>query len=337
MTTEARTPADVEAAYQALHDGAMLSDRSDRARMLFTGEKAAESLTGLVTNDVLALRPGMGQYAAALTPKGKVLADVRIFARSDGLLVDASPAAAPNWVGIVRKFVNPRLAKYRDMTGETGDIGVFGGRATALVMSSFPRSGIGPGMEPYSHVIADFSGRSVMIVRTPEYGFGGYDIVGPRNVVSEIGSRLGAIGAAPEHAEALRIARIEAGRPEWGVDMDDTMLAQELDMERFDAISFTKGCYTGQETVARVHFRGHVNRMLRGLRFDASMLPPPGATIVTAEGKDSGVVKSAAMSPRMGAIALAIVRLGVEPGARVSVSSAAGRVDARVESLPFPS
>jgi tRNA-modifying protein YgfZ len=333
MTTEAHV--DVEAAYQALHEGAMLSDRSDRARILFTGEKAAESLTGLVTSDVLALQPGKGQYAAALTAKGKILADLRIFARSDGLLVDASPTAAPNWVGIVRKYVNPRLAKYKDISGETGDIGVFGGRASDLVRSSFPDAVIVPGMEHYSHITASVGGSPVMIIVTPEFGVDGYDIVGPQDVLTDIRSQLVAAGAAMENPEALRIARIEAGRPVWGVDMDDTLLAQEMDMERFDAISFTKGCYTGQETVARVHFRGHVNRILRGLRLDSPTLPPSGSTLVTAEGKEVGVVKSSAVSPKFGAIALAVVRLEVEIGSEVSISWAEGRVNGRVDSLPF--
>src|SRR5690349_385791 len=107
--------------YAALRSGALMIDRSDRLRMRFGGQKAAEMLTGLVTNDVLALVPGHGQYAAALTPKGKIAADLRIFADEDGLLTDTSARAAANWRDIVRKYINPRVAPYRDVTAETRD------------------------------------------------------------------------------------------------------------------------------------------------------------------------------------------------------------------------
>ena len=113
------------------------------------------------------------------------------------------------------------------------------------------------------------------------------------------------------------------------------MLAQEADLERLEAISFTKGCYTGQETVARVHYRGHVNRLLRGLRFSEAVLPPAGTTIVDEAGKEVGTVKSGGISPRHGAIALGLVRREVESGAMVAATWQDERVAARVETLPF--
>jgi folate-binding protein YgfZ len=142
-------------------------------------------------------------------------------------------------------------------------------------------------------------------------------------------------GAIEDPGDALLIARIEAGRPEWGVDMDDSLLAQEVDMERLEAISFTKGCYTGQETVARVHYRGHVNRYLRGLRFHEAAFPPLGAELQDVEGKVVGQVKSGAISPRRGAIALALVRREIEPGAVVRASWPERTVEATVESTSF--
>ncbi|HEX6630342.1 MAG TPA: hypothetical protein VF048_04590, partial [Gemmatimonadaceae bacterium] len=102
--------------YEALRDGAMLVDRGERQRVVFAGDAAAETLTGLVTNDVLALEPGEGQYAAALTPKGKIIADVRIFRQADRLLVDVPPRAAQGFMEMVRKYVNPRLARYTDVS-----------------------------------------------------------------------------------------------------------------------------------------------------------------------------------------------------------------------------
>jgi tRNA-modifying protein YgfZ len=332
MHVETPDTAVTERAYNALQNGAVIVDRSSRLRMRFSGEKAAESLNGLVTSDVAALSAGRGQYAAALTPKGKVIADTRIFARADGFLVDVTAAAAPGWVAMIRKFVNPRLAKYEDVSQDTGDIGIFGIGAATLLRSVLGDVAI-PADAPYANVVV---GESRMVVRVPDFGVDGFDVIGPRAEVDALRAQLAGAGAIEESGDALLVARIEAGRPEWGVDMDDNLLAQEVDMDRLEAISFTKGCYTGQETVARVHYRGHVNRLLRGLRFSESAVPPVGTELQDAEGKTVGSVKSGVISPRRGAIALAIVRREIEPGTVLRASWTDRNVDATVEQLPFP-
>lgn len=324
-----------ERAYHALHHGAVLVDRSDRVRMRFSGDKAAESLTGLVTNDVLALSVGRGQYAAALTPKGKVIADVRIFARDDGFLADVPVAAGPGWLSMIRKFVNPRLAKYEDLSLATGDLGLFGSGASDMLRATFGFDAVPAELPPYGHLAIPIGGEPFMITRVPDFGVDGYDIIGPRSGLDAVRARLTDAGAIGETGDALLVARIEAGRPEWGPDMDDSLLAQEVDLDRLDGISFTKGCYTGQETVARVHYRGHVNRHLRGLRFSESVVPPLGTDLHDAEGKVVGTVKSGALSPVHGAIALAIVRREIDPGTVLRASWSGRDLDARVESLPF--
>jgi len=325
-----------ERAYQALHHGgAILVERSDRVRMRFSGAKAAESLTGLVTNDVLSLSVGRGQYAAALTPKGKVIADVRLFARDDGFLADVAAAAGPGWVSMIRKFVNPRLAKYEDVTPLTGDLGLFGSGASEMLRATFDLDATPAELPPYGHLTVQIAGESFMIARVPDFGVDGYDIIGPRVALDAVRARLTNAGAIGEIGDALLVARIEAGRPEWGADMDDTLLAQEVDLDRLEAISFTKGCYTGQETVARVHYRGHVNRHLRGLRFSEPVVPPAGTELHDAEGKVVGTVRSGVLSPLRGAIALAIVRREIEPGTVLRGSWSGRYLDARIESLPF--
>lgn len=327
--------ASIERGYHAVHNGTVVVDRSDRLRMRFSGAKAAEALTGLVTNDVASLAPGRGQYAAALTNKGKVVADLRIFAVGDGYVVDVAPAAAPGFAAMIRKFVNPRLAKYEDISPTTGDLGMFGSNASALIRSVLPEA-IPPGdMPPYSHSSVGTGDATLIVAHVSDFGVDGYDIIGPPDVLRDLRSKFVAAGAVEDAEEALNIARIEAGRPVWGLDMDDTLLAQEVDMDRLDAISYTKGCYTGQETVARVHYRGHVNRLLRGLRMPDGVVPAVGAVLVDESGKDVGAVKSGAVSPRNGAIALAIVRREVEPGTRVAAISGEVRIEAVVESLPF--
>ena len=335
MAVETSSADITERAYNALQARALLVDRSARLRMRFSGDKAAESLTGLVTSDVLALAPGKGQYAAALTPKGKVIADLRIFAREGDLLVDVNAAAAPGFVAMVRKFVNPRLAKYEDVTAQSGDLGLVGGGAGALLRATLGDDAI-PGDTAYSNTTTTSGGELLLVARVPDFGVDGFDIIGARGVIDELRAKLAAAGAIAETGDALTIARIEAGRPEWGADMDDSVLAQEVDMDRLDAISLTKGCYTGQETVARVHYRGHVNRHLRGLRFTDPAVPPPGTELLDVEGKSVGIVKTGALSPRRGAIALALIRREIEPGAVVRVSWADHTGDAMVEPLPFP-
>lgn len=334
MTVEARLTSDADRAYHALQHGAVLADRSDRLRMRFTGDKAAESLTGLVTNDVASLSAGQGQYAAALTPKGKVLADVRIFARAGDFLVDANSSAGPGFFAMIRKFVNPRLAKYEDLTQQTFDLGLFGSGAWDMLRSALPDA-IPPGLPLYAHVTASLGDEAVMIARVPDFGVEGYDIIGPRMLMEQLRAKLIAAGAVESSANVLAAARIEAGRPEWGTDMDDSMLAQEVDLDRLDAISFTKGCYTGQETVARVHYRGHVNRLLRGLRFSEGVAPAPGTELKDSDGKAVGLVRSGAVSPRLGAIALALVRREIEPGAVLRATVQDHAVEATVEALPF--
>jgi folate-binding protein YgfZ len=301
--------------YSAFRSGALLIDRSDRVRIRFGGPRAAELLTGLVTNDVLALTPGHGQYAAALTPKGKIAADVRIFADDEGLLTDTSARAAQGWRDIVKKYVNPRIAPYRDVTGETRDVGVFGARALKHVASA---AGVEEsrlaGLAPYSHITVPMDGGRAMIVSVAEIDVPGFEIILPVAAEAALRTRLLSSGAISGSLKAYDIARIEAGRPEWGIDMSDSTIPQEANFDALGAISYTKGCYTGQETVARVHFRGHVNRFLRRLHFVSAAVPPMNAELIDDSGNVVGDVRSVALSPRQGGVAIAMVRREVAPG-----------------------
>lgn len=317
------------AASTAIASGAVVADRSDRMRMWFPGDGGATALNGLVTNDVAALAPGAGCYAAALTAKGKVIADVRVLRQADGALVDVAPAPAPGWAAMIRKFVNPRITRYEDRSASSGTVGVYGPDAARLVGQVVP--GVDLPVAPYAHVTVQRGSGTVTVLRSPDFGVEGHDLVIAREEVDTIIRQLTESGAVAATPAALEVARIEAGRPAWGAEMDENTLAQEVDMDRLEAISYSKGCYTGQETVARVHFRGHVNRLLRGLRFTGPALPSSGTPILDETGKSVGEVRSSAMSPRLGGIALALVRREVEPGATVM----AGDQPASVASLPF--
>jgi tRNA-modifying protein YgfZ len=330
--------AGVATEYEALRRHAIVVDRSHRGRMRVSGAKAGDVLTGLVTNDVLALAPGHGQYAAALTAKGKIVADLRIFAEEGSYLVDCAPRAVEGWMAMVKKYVNPRLATYTDETAALRNLGVFGSAARHVVadMTGANATALGV-LPPYAHVSISIDGTAVLVARVPDLELEGFELFTPAAMYDALWERAIAARATPAGLGAWEIARVEAGRPEWGIDIDDSTIAQEANLEELHAISYTKGCYVGQETVARVHFRGHVNRCLRGLRTASQEPPLSKASLFDASGKPVGEVRSAAASPRLGGIALGMVRREVDLGTALIARWGEGdesRVD--VTHLPFP-
>jgi folate-binding protein YgfZ len=324
--------------YEALRSGAMLVDRGERLRLYADGAAAAETLTGLVTNDVTGLSVGEGCYACALTPKGRIIADVRVFALGDArLLLDASPRAAEGFTAMLRKYVNPRLAKITDVSDELRDIGLFGVQSRRVVaeLTGIPAPTLQL-LALYGHLGVEIDGRALLVARVPDLGLEGYELFGDAELLHELAVRATALGATPTGLDAWTVARIEAGRPEWGLDVDDTTIPQEANMDDLHAISYTKGCYTGQEVVARVHFRGHVNRHLRGLRTTHEEPLPHGAQLVDENGRVLGDVRSAVLSPRLGNLALAMVRREVAAGTTVRAAWEGGGADVTVWPLPFP-
>ena len=289
----------------------------DMAWVSFNGEKAVDVLNGLLTNDVSTLADGQSLYAAALTPKGKIVADMYVTRESGTSFLTAVGALAfDGWWQIVRKYVNPRLAKYRDERESLVTIALCG-PAARRVMSSIE------------------SIPTTRVLQLPALGTisCSYLVVSVEHAAAVRELLAHEIGSEASYS-AYDVARIEAGRPVWGFDMDDTTLAQEANLEEFEAISFEKGCYTGQETVARVHFRGHVNRHLRGLA--SAILPAPGSDVHSMDGKLLGIVKSCAVSPRFGPIAIAMIRREVADAATVLVRATDGTpIEASVRSLPF--
>lgn len=331
--------------YAALRTSAMLVDRSARSRVRILGDKASELITGLVTNDVMSLQPGYGQYAAALNPKGKIVADVRIFRFDDHLLIDAPPRAQPGWIALVRKYINPRIAPYHDESGVTRDLGLFGVHARRVVSDVTGLTGDMLGaLAPYAHISVPLDADSAIIVaRVPDLELEGYELVVPASAYAGLWQRALAAGAMPAGLLAWEIARVEAGRPEWGLDIDESTIPQEANFDELHAISYTKGCYVGQEVVARVHFRGHVNRHLRGIRCGHHEPPPEHAALLDDAGKQVGEVRTGALSPRLGAIAIAMVRREVAPGATLRVQwpppaspDPHAEVQAELFALPFP-
>lgn len=323
--------------YEALRARAVVIDHSHRGRMRITGDRAIEMLNGLVTNDVAAIDPGHGCYAAALTPKGKIVADLRIFREADGLLVDAPPLAAAAWIGIVRKYVNPRIAPHRDESATLRTFGVYGPLAHHVVAAVTGGSPTAFGTLPmYAHATATLGDGTVVVARIPDAGTEGFAVYLPAAHFDAAWQRAVAAHATPAGLAAWDVARVEAGYPEWGVDIDENTIPQEANLDELHAISYTKGCYTGQEVVARVHFRGHVNRHLRGVSQAADEDPvPTGAQLVDAAGKLVGDVRSTVRSPRLGPIGLAMIRREVAPGTTLAARWDGGAGHVVVNALPF--
>jgi len=294
-----------------------LAPRDDRMRMLFTGPQAKAALGGLVTNDVVALHPGQGQRAAALTVKGRVIAVLRVFDRGDDLLVDTEARAAEGFIGMIKKFVNPRLAKYTVVTAETGCLGVHGDGAAAAIVSTPGDVALLEALPVHGGMTTSVDGTAMFVARSLDQGASGFDVFGPRDRVEALRARLSAAGWPVASDTELEMRRVEVGLPRWGVDMNDETLAQEAALDALGAISFSKGCYTGQEVVARIHFRGHVNRLLR--RLTSATALPVGGLVFDALGAEVGDVRSSVHSTTRGPLAIAMLRREVAPGAHVQV------------------
>jgi folate-binding protein YgfZ len=245
----------------------------------------------------------------------------------------------------VRKYVNPRLARYADESASLQVLGVYGVQARYVIEQM---TGVGHTalslLTDYAHISVAIGGAPAIVMRSPDLGVEGYDLFVPADSCQATWDAAVAARATPAGLTAWEIARVEAGRPEWGLDMDEGTIAQEANLDELGAISYTKGCYTGQEVVARVHFRGHVNRTIRGLRASGTTPPAYLAALFDATGKAVGEVHSTASSPRLGGIALGMVRREVDVGAQLMArwnadlagDVAAGETLVDVGALPFP-
>jgi len=333
-------------AYAALANGAVFFAHASRHVSRFTGPKSVDALNGLVTNDLVPLAVGRGVYAAALAPKGKMLADVTILRiEPESFLVETSELAGREWWSMVRKYVNPRLSTYTDESNQFACFGVYGPKASAVLA----RLGVGGmGDEPltsalqlgleawtdWAHSSFTLPGISVRLVRAPYLGTTrGYEILVERSQASSAAIQLARGGAVEGSAEVWELAQLESGRPVFGLDMDATTIPQEANLDDWAAISYDKGCYTGQETVARIHFRGHVNKHLRGLRAGSVLIP--GATVHDATGKLLGDVRRSGYSPRLGNIGIGMIRREVSADSTITVRSADGEQTATIVPLPF--
>lgn len=330
------TKRDIVAQHETLLQGCGLLDRSERGKLALTGSGAAEFLNGQVTNDIESLSDGEGCYAAFLNHKGKMLGDLRVLAVGgmDGtpleLLLDTERTALQALFDMIRRFKIGFDVDLSKRTLECGLISLIGPRSRDVAAAVLSDGKAAPQLPPnieHAHVAAQIAGRQVRLITTAQPD--GLDVLCDTQDVDEVRSALLAARATPVDERAVEVVRVEGGRPRYGVDLDDTVIPQEAGLNQ-RAVSFTKGCYVGQETVARLYYKGKPNRQLRGLRLSE---PAPEGADLHLDGKLVGRLTSSLRSPTLGPIGLALLRREVAVGD--SLSAGDRQAIAEVVELPF--
>lgn len=308
---------DPQAEAAAVLGGVGLVDRSERGRLRVDGPDRLAWLNRLVTNDTARLRPGSACRAFLLTVKGKLAADLRLAAATDWLWLDTAFDTAPSVLAFLgaRKLFGDQVG-LTDLRDTTVQLGLHGPGAAAL---------LGVGELP---VYAATQLGERLVLRHDELGVPGYDVLAPLESGPALWAELAA-GACPFGWQASEILRLEHGRPRWGSELTIDVMPGETGLE--EALSHTKGCYLGQEFVARLRDRGHANRHLRALRIAGEQLPARGATLHDEAGADAGRLTSVTWSARRGAVAMGYVRTAhAEPGTRLVVEVEQGQAQVEV-------
>ena len=314
---------------RTLLEGAGLIDARDRGTVLVTGPDAISWLHSLLSQDIAGLAPGQGVHTLLLQPQGKLDCDLRLLVVApEEVHLDCDPGRGEPLVTSLRRFKLRVKAEVEDTTGARGVLMLRGGQAPEVAEAAagvaVPSGQHGhvawPGREDLRLVRADWPG-----------GWAGVDVVGPAQALEAAVAALVEAGAERVGPEAAEAARVAAGVPRQGVDIDERTIPQEAFLER-DAVSFTKGCFLGQELVCRIDTRGHVNRYLRGFSIGDDTTPPPGAGIVWGD-KEVGTLTTVARSAS-GIRALGYLRREVEVPADVLVRWDGGEVAARAHALP---
>ena len=323
------------AAYDAVrHRGAFL-DRSHRGRIVVSGAERASYLQGLLTNDIVALKAGQGCYTAYLTAQGRMIADLYVYELGDVLLLTMIGAVKDGVMAKLDQFIFSEDVQLGDVTETFAQVAVVGPGA-ASILSSLVTGVSGEAlseMPEHGSARGGWAGGAAIVTRITDTGEPGFDLFVERAQADALESALLAAGAIALDQTTAEAVRIEAGVPLFGRDMDEETIPLEAAIES-RAISFTKGCYVGQEVVIRVLHRGHgrVARKLVGLTLDGDRAPEAGAAI-RVDDREIGHVTSSTMSPaKQRPIALGYVhRDFLEPGTAVTV----GEQTATVTALPF--
>ena len=316
--------------YAEVRDGgAGLIDISERGRIRVSGSEAVMFLNGLITNDMKTLVKHRWMPAAFPTVQGRLIGAVRVIrAAEPSFLIDTDAASREGVLKTISRFTMAGDFYVTDVTAQTSMFTVQGKQAAAI-SEKVLRAGLYD-LPRYFVVDIVWQNSIVTILRATHTGEDGFDIVVEADKAAELRQALEQAGAHPVSEETREILRVEAGIARYGRDMDETNVVTETNLE--NAVSFTKGCYVGQEIIVRIKHRGHVAKKLTGLRFETERQIEPGA-ILKADGKEIGRVTSTAVSPKVGSIGIGYVRYEyLDAGTKVFVDD---EISATVIELPF--
>jgi folate-binding protein YgfZ len=317
---------------RAFTDGAALVDRCGRGAVLVDGPEAIKFLQSLLSQDIVALADGQGVHALLLQPQGKLDTDLRLLRVGDAAWLDCEVGRGEPLAASLRRFKIRVKAEVEDRTGDWGCLLLRGPDVAARVAAAG-----GPPLpaEAHSHVPWGWGTGATRLIRADwPGGPPGADLVGPVGELAGVWTALRAAGFTPAGLTAYEAARVRAGVPRQGLDTNERTIPQEAFLE-LDAVSFTKGCFLGQELVCRIDSRGHVNRLLRGLQLGElgiATTPPAGAGIVVAD-KEVGTLTTVARSEG-GVVALGYIRREVEMPADIVVRWDGGETPAVATALP---
>jgi len=333
-------PGDLKTQHAALWHSAGVLDLSSRSRLCLAGTDRVRFLHGQVTNDVKALGVGGGCYAALITAKGKMQSDMNVYCLPEELLLDFEPGLTAMVSERLEKYVIADDVQIIDVAANYGLLSVQGPKAELVVGASAIGDDL-PG-KPFGWVRkAETDFGEIHVINQPRLGTSGYDLLVATEQSGALKKKLIAAAKSADGCEcgwpAFEMARIEAGIPRFGADMDETTNPLEAGLEA-GAISFDKGCYIGQEVISRIRTYSEVAKALRGLRLadDLKSLPKKGDKLFY-DGKEAGFVTSAIASFRLNAnIALGYVKREVNQlGTELTLRTAEGESRARIVELPF--
>jgi len=320
--------------YEVLKSSTGLLDLSYCGVIEVTGPDRTQFLHRMLTNDIKALVPGEGCYATFLTPQGRTISDMRVYCLEDSLLLSVEAGLGEKVAASLKKFTIGNRVELHNRSGDLAPLSIQGPKSTEFLSQRAP--GFVLLQKLFDHSVVEIGTTTVRICRVNRTATGGYDLLVPNDQLVATWRFLteDASGIRPAGWEALNIQRVEAGIPLYGVDFDESQIPLEAGLD--NAISLKKGCYIGQEIIARATYLGHLNRKLGGLLLDGNQ-PAIRGTKVFREEKEVGWITSSVLSPDLGKpIALAYLRREVwEPGTKLVARGEVSSIQGEVATLPF--
>jgi glycine cleavage system T protein len=324
--------------YAAVREGIGVFDLSHHGKLRLTGKEHLKFLQGMLTNDVLKLEQGKGIYACLLTAKGKMVTDMKVYRNSDSVLVELEAGLNEKIKELLLRFRLSFKASIEDLTESVALISIQGPKSKKLLELILSEQI--PELKEYEFIKRNLDGTEVLIARVNRTGETGFDIFTPSDTAPRVWNLLldtkkPDLKPRPVGKQALEMLRIEAGIPVYGIDMDENTIPIEAGL--WHALSFDKGCYIGQEVIARIRWRGHVNRHLVGFEIEAQNIPKRGDRVIIDE-REVGYITSATFSPFLQKpVAIGYIRREFrEAGTRTLIKLDSGElIPASVTSLPF--